>query len=343
MKKTLLFLIGAPLLGLAGALGFAYYNLFLWQYPGPEKIFSISPGEGLWSVGRRLERDGFIPSARLFSRFVRARGLSGEFKVGQYKVEPGLTGNKILDLLTSGISLTLRATIPEGKNLYQVAQILEKAGIIDDASRFIQLCHDPSFLQTISMDGPNCEGRLYPDTYYLNPNTPEERIITFLHNMFKEKTRDLDFSRSSLSPLEVITLASIVEKETGAPWERPRIAGVFHNRLKKRMRLQSDPTTIYGIWERYDGNLRRKDLRESTPYNTYRIPRLPPGPIANPGPAAIRAVLDPEKHDYLYFVSQNDGTHVFSKNYRDHRRAVGKYQKRRAARRGKSWRQLSAP
>jgi UPF0755 protein len=132
----------------------------------------------------------------------------------------------------------------------------------------------------------------------------------------------------------------MVEKETGAKAERPAIAGVFTNRLKKRMRLESDPTTIYGIWERYTGNIKKSDLLEVTPYNTYKIPALPLGPISNPSLAAIEAVLNPESHEFLFFVSKNDGTHIFTKNYGDHRNAVDNFQKNSKAREGKSWRNL---
>lgn len=138
----------------------------------------------------------------------------------------------------------------------------------------------------------------------------------------------------------MIVLASIVEKETGAKVERPTIAGVFHNRLNKRMRLQSDPTTIYGIWERYKGNIRKSDLLEETPYNTYKIPSLPVGPICNPSLEAIKAVIKPEEHNYLFFVSKNDGTHVFTEKYSDHNSAVNEFQKNSKSREGKSWRNL---
>src|SRR5690606_30167528 len=127
----------------------------------------------------------------------------------------------------------------------------------------------------------------------------------------------------------------------GAKWERPIIAGVFLNRLKKKMRLQSDPTTIYGIWHRYQGNIRKADLLEMTPYNTYKIPALPTGPISNPSLEAIQAVLNPEEHNYLYFVSKNDGTHVFSATYKDHNKAVDDFQRNSKARQGKSWRDLN--
>ena len=158
---------------------------------------------------------------------------------------------------------------------------------------------------------------------------------------FNQQTKDVDFSASSFSKKDLIILASVVEKETGAAHERPMIAGVFHNRLRKRMRLQSDPTTIYRIYESFNGNLRKKHLQEKTPYNTYKISGLPIGPICNPGRKAIEAVLKPADHEFLFFVSQNDGTHVFAKNYADHRKNVDFFQKNYANRRGKSWRDLN--
>ena len=150
----------------------------------------------------------------------------------------------------------------------------------------------------------------------------------------------LDFSRAALDLHSIVILASIVEKETGAKQERPTIAGVFHNRLKKRMRLQSDPTTIYGMYENYRGNLRKEHLLKKTPYNTYKISGLPKGPISNPGIKSIEAALSPTNHSYLYFVSKNDGTHIFTKTYKDHLKAVKKWQLTRRNRVGKSWRDL---
>ena len=186
------------------------------------------------------------------------------------------------------------------------------------------------------------EGYLYPNTYDFNENTPAESVIKTMVREFHKKTQELDFSKSpsSLSKHEVVILASIVEKETGAKRERPIIAGVFHNRLKKKIRLQSDPTTIYGIFENFNGNLRKIHLQQKTPYNTYRINGLPHGPISNPGIDSIKAVLRPTKHNYLYFVSKNDGTHVFSSTYKEHLSAVTKHQKNRRNRMGKSWRNL---
>lgn len=160
----------------------------------------------------------------------------------------------------------------------------------------------------------------------------------------RAKTKDIPRSFRGLNFHQIITLASIVEKETGASWERPRIAGVFHNRLQKGMRLQSDPTTIYGLMPEFNGNLRKKDLLAEGPYNTYKIKALPRGPISNPGIEAIKATVQPEEHNYYFFVSQNDGTHIFSTHYRQHSKAVNKFQKNSQYREGRSWRDLkSAP
>jgi UPF0755 protein len=159
-------------------------------------------------------------------------------------------------------------------------------------------------------------------------------------DLFKKKTEGIDWSHPFLNKHQVVILASVVEKETGAKAERPIIAGVFTNRLKKRMRLESDPTTVYGIWSRYKGNIRKDDLLEMTPYNTYKVPALPAGPISNPSLEAIQAVLHPQSNDYLFFVSKNDGTHVFTKTYQEHVEAVNNWQRNAKAREGKSWRNL---
>ena len=338
----LTFFIFAPLFAALMVGVKVYYDIFLWHYPGEEKIFTIAPGENFARINWRLERGGFIADARLFYRYSQFKGLTTKFRTGSYRIVPGINMADVTILLTSGEAMSTEVTIPEGKNLYEIARILEEGGIIKDAQSFVSLCAEPSFLKAKGLKGKNCEGYLYPDTYRFSPATPAGDAIGRLYEVFKMKTRHLDFSHTLLDPHEVIILASIVEKETGAPWERPLIAGVFHNRLNKGMRLQSDPTTIYGIWDRYKGNLRRSDLLEKTPYNTYKISGLPAGPIANPGLASIEAVLSPKRHSFLYFVSKNDGTHVFSATYKQHNQAVQRYQKSRAARRGKSWRDLKA-
>lgn len=239
----------------------------------------------------------------------------------------------VIDILVKGTPILNKVTIPEGKNLYEIAQIIDQTGITTK-EEFIAAAKDPNFMQELKIPAERAEGYLYPDTYQFPDSLAAKEIIRAMVRNFRTKTDGLELSHND------VIFASMVEKETGAAWERPLIAGVFKNRLQKRMRLQSDPTTIYGIWEDFNGNLKRSHLLETTPYNTYKIPALPAGPICNPGIEALNAALAPEKHDFLYFVSRNDGTHIFTKNYKDHLKAVEEYQKNPAARRDKSWRDL---
>ena len=187
------------------------------------------------------------------------------------------------------------------------------------------------------------EGFLYPDTYHFNKTmTSEDMIHQMVHhaNQMWSKADQSTAETLGMSRFQIITLASIIEKETGAPNERPMISSVFHNRLRKKMKLQSDPTTIYGMWDRYRGKIHKSDLQEANPYNTYSVYGLPQGPIGNPGRDAITAALNPVNTDFLFFVSHNDGTHEFSRSLDDHNRAVRKFQLDPKAREGKSWRDL---
>ncbi|MFA5584716.1 MAG: endolytic transglycosylase MltG, partial [Bacteriovoracaceae bacterium] len=205
---------------------------------------------------------------------------------------------------------------------------------------FLKAATNPELMKELGIPAETAEGYLFPETYNFAANSPATAVVRGMVNQFNKKVEGLTFDHPFLNKHEVIILASMVEKETGAKFERNTIAGVFTNRLKKKMRLQSDPTTIYGMWHRYEGNIRRKDLQEHTPYNTYRIPALPIGPIANPSLEAIKAALDPENNNYYFFVSKNDGTHIFTETYKEHAKAVEDYQKNAKARQGKSWRDL---
>jgi UPF0755 protein len=261
------------------------------------------------------------------------------FKAGTYSIEPNMTISDVLETLTNGTPILTRVTIPEGKNMFEIAKKLEAKGITS-YKNFIQACRDKKNIKALNIDAPSVEGYLFPDTYKFAPNTPADSVVRTMTNLFYKKVRDLDFSKTFLEKHEVIILASIVEKETGAKVERPTIAGVYLNRLKKKMRLQADPTTIYGIWEKFNGNLRRNHLLQKTDYNTYKINGLPIGPIASPSLAAIKAVLNPKQHNFIYFVSKNDGTHVFTPTYKEHLKAVDYWQKNYKRREGKSWRDL---
>ena len=223
--------------------------------------------------------------------------------------------------------------IPEGLRAAEIADRLDAAGLADRET-FLAVVFDPDSPARMGVEGGSLEGYLFPDTYRFARGLPPEEIARSMVGEFLRVYRGLEPATNgmALSMLEEVTLASIVEKETGVAKERPLIASVFLNRLKRGMRLETDPTVIYGI-EEFDGNLRRVHLQdESNPYNTYKIRGLPPGPIANPGRDALRAVRHPARSAYLYFVSRNDGTHVFSKTYAEHEAAVDRFQRRRRRR-----------
>ncbi|MCP4912270.1 MAG: endolytic transglycosylase MltG [Oligoflexia bacterium] len=343
MKKYLwVFLFAAPALAVFMAGIKVYYSLAIWKYEGETIVFEVKRGDTFGKINGRLSQKGIISSAKVFHRYAQINDTMTKFRAGNFEIKQGSTMLDVFDTLLKGQALTEKISIPEGKNLFEIAQIFEAKNVVK-ADEFIKLAKSQSFTEELGIPGERMEGYLYPDTYNLNENMSAEQVIRVMFSTFKNKTKEVNFSSAplGLTKHQVIILASMVEKETGAGHERPIIAGVFINRLKKRMRLQSDPTTIYGIYENFNGNLRKKHLLEKTPYNTYKVSGLPVGPIANPGLESIRAVLSPKKHNYLYFVSQNDGTHIFSTNYRDHRKAVEEYQKNPKNRRGKSWRDLN--
>ena len=238
----------------------------------------------------------------------------------------------IFNVLTSGTIKTYSLTIPEGFTAEQIANTLGKTNLINK-NEFAALVNDKEIAVSYNIDGQGLEGYLFPDTYLISRNMEARDLIDIMvkhfRRVFKEVTESRKFAASqSLSEREVVTLASIVEKETANPEERPVIASVFLNRLKRGMRLESDPTVIYGL-EKFNGNLTRRDILTPTQYNTYIIYGLPPGPIANPGRESLMAVINPTITDYLYFVSKNNGSHYFSETLSEHNRAVVKYQKKR--------------
>ena len=318
---------------------FYFYSKINSEYRGEAKYFTVNIGEGFSSVNYRLKRDGLISDARTFHYYTKFKGELGNIKAGTYKITDGTSMGEILAVLTSGKGELTKVTIPEGKNLYEIGKILESKKITT-YSEFVAACRNPKFINALGISAPSVEGYLFPETYNFAPNSPADLVVQTFLTQFKNATKNIDLTTTDLTPHEVVILASIVEKETGAKWERPTIAGVYLNRLKKNMRLQADPTTIYGIWETYNGNLKRKHLLQKTDYNTYKMSGLPLGPIANPSLAAIKAVLDPKEHNYLYFVSKNDGTHVFTPTYKEHQKAVDYWQKNWRRRKGKSWRDL---
>jgi len=308
-----------------------------------EVTIEVPPGP-FSKVLDRLEETGLIKNKRMASRVAQFLGYTKTVKVGEYRVSGSNSLSEVYKTLASGKSVLYTVTIPEGKNLFEVADIFESAGF-GPAKDFVKIFTDPSVATELTGFNVNTlEGYLFPETYTLSKFESKKAIVKSMviqaQNAFKE------LSESARPPLnldrqQIFTLASIIEKETGAPEERPTIASVFINRLKKKMRLQSDPTIIYGIWIQTGEplrNIKKSHLSLPSPYNTYYVKGLPKGPIASPGKESLRAVFEPATTDYLYFVSRNDGTHEFTSTYAEHDKAVHKYQRTRANRVGKSWR-----
>lgn len=297
---------------------------------GTEKIFAIAPGQSLKSIAANLEKDNLVSNGDYFVWYAKFKKAATRLKAGEYLLSPSQTPERILTVLLSGKVKLYRLTLPEGLSIKEVAKQAEKSNLCT-SEEFIALCKDKDFINSFGIEAASLEGYLFPDTYLFPRKTDCKTLVATMVNRFKtiflpdweKRAQKLGFS-----VYEIVTLASIIEKETGDASERPVISSVFHNRLKKRMRLESDPTVIYGI-KNFDGNIKRKHLREKTPYNTYRIKGLPIGPIANPGALSIHAALYPDTTDYLFFVSKKDTTHYFSKNIHEHNRAVRKYQLRK--------------
>jgi UPF0755 protein len=325
------------LLVAGGALAWGVRSLDTPVGRGPEQVFEIPDGQPLARIVGRLETAGLIPEVPLLGTrplmlWARLNGLDRAVQAGEYDLSPQMTPREILEKLRNGGGKTYAITVPEGWSSYEIAARLEEAGITG-ADAFLEHVHSREAALARGIEAESLEGYLYPETYRFARETSPDDVAKRMVAQFEVSWTDEDRQRLEASGRtlhEVVTLASIVEKETGAAEERPRIAAVFLNRLARRMRLQSDPTVIYGIRRTvgaFDGNLRRSDLMTDTPYNTYRRGGIPPGPIASMGIAAIRAVLDPEKVKYLYFVSRNDGTHQFSNTLREHNNAVNRYQR----------------
>ena len=300
---------------------------------GAEVLFEVRKGESLRAIATRLEEHGLVRDARATTWWARLRGKAGELHAGQYWLSPALSPGEIIDRIASGRVATWEVVIPEGLTAAEIGDRLAARGIVD-VREFSAAVADPELARELGIPAKSLEGYLFPETYRLPRGRTGPEVVRVLVEQFRAAWRQVEAraAERGLAMHEVVILASIVEKETGAPNERPMIASVFANRLRKGMRLESDPTVIYGVTA-FDGNLRRTDLDDTANlYNTYQHTGLPPGPISNPGLDALRAVIDPAESNLLYFVSRNDGTHEFSETYAKHVEAVDRYQRRRAAR-----------
>ncbi len=335
-QKIVVFFLGFFfLVAIFLSIGFGYYLIVPAKKEAREQVFNVREGLTLKEVAGELERKGLITNKSPFLLWARLMGYSKKIKAGEYRLNSGMTPVKILHMLCKGAIITYPVTIPEGFTRKQIGALMEKKGLVN-RDEFLSITGDPKTAKRYGLSGNDLEGYLYPDTYRFSRGLPAVTVIDVMVRRFWEVIEPMlgMADGADMTIEEVVTLASIVEKETGRAEERPIIASVFLNRLKKRMRLESDPTVIYGI-ENFNGNLTRKDLAQRTPYNTYVIRELPLGPIGNPGFESIKAVLLPARTDYLYFVSKNDGTHYFSKTLKEHNRAVNIYQKKRRKRRKK--------
>ncbi len=296
--------------------------------PAAENIhFTIAQGQHLSDISTQLEQRSIIANSTYFNYYARFKNADKKLQAGDYVISAADTPKQILNTFLTGRVALSRMTVPEGWDIRQISELLADF-VSCSQNEFIALCRDPAYVKSFGIPSDSLEGYLFPDTYFFPGDASCKTIISTMVNHFHTVfTPDMDAQADALgfTRHEIVILASIIEKETGDPDERPLIASVFHNRLEKKMRLESDPTVIYGIPD-FDGNIKRIHLRTPTPYNTYQINGFPAGPIANPGRHAILAALYPAQSDYLFFVSKKDSTHHFSRTYPEHHQAVRKYQ-----------------
>lgn len=334
--KRLLILIGVVfLLGAAGAaiVGWRVYRGAAQPYKGystDTQSIDIPQGLGTQAIGQRLVEAGVIRDSLAFRIAIWRSGQARRLQAGEYRFDQPMTAIEVLDKIARGEVDLIPLTFPEGLTIAEMSTLFEQGGF-GAASAFLTAARDGSLVRDLDPEAEDLEGYLFPDTYALARHTDAPHVIRAMVDRFRRKlTPEIQTAATSqgLSIRQLVTLASIVEKETGRPDERPMVASVYANRLKIGMALQCDPTVIYALQRagRFDGNLRRDDLQFDSPYNTYRYPGLPPGPVAAPGQAALQAAAEPAASDFLFFVSRNDGTHAFARNLAEHNQNVQKFQ-----------------
>ncbi len=308
-----------------------WYLLCLLVPPGTGSVVrdvSFPPGSGIRKLAGELKSGGIIRSTWHFILVTRLRGESHRLKAGDYRFNDGMTPDVILKKLVSGDVDYLKFSLPEGYSIYQAAELLEQKGYFTRTG-FLDTCRDTDLLAGLGLKENSAEGYLYPATYNLSRGGSEKQLISQMVEQFEKKYAELtarDGGAPGFSRHEVVTLASLIEKEAVSSEEKPLISSVFHNRLRVGMPLQSDPTAVYGV-RAFAGKVTRSDIERRSPYNTYLVKGLPPGPIGNPGAEALEAALHPAATQYLYFVARQDGTHQFSRTLEEHNRAVHRYLK----------------
>lgn len=289
---------------------------------------SFPAGSGIRKLANELKAGGIIRSSWHFILVTRLRGQAHRLKAGEYRFNDAMTPTVILEKLVAGDVDFRKFSLPEGYSIYQAAELLEQKGYFK-RSLFLEKCQDTALLNRLGVSGPTVEGYLYPATYNLSRNGNEEQLIGQMVAQFEKRYADVVSTAAGaagLSRHQIVTLASLIEKEAVSSEEKPLISSVFHNRLRIGMPLQSDPTAVYGV-RAFAGKVSKADIEQRSPYNTYFIKGLPPGPIGNPGLDALQAALRPAATHYLYFVARQDGTHQFSCTLEEHNRAVARYLK----------------
>jgi UPF0755 protein len=345
LKSLIRLFIAGLLLGAIPVAWVGIYAMSPKNASAPDDVIEVHRSDSHAAIVKSLVSKGIIEHPTLFNWTGRITRQWRHVKAGEYRVSASMSPLQLFSILTSGISLVHPITVREGENMYEIGADIEAKGL-STQEEFLSLCRDRDFIVLMGFDPgmKSLEGFLFPDTYNFNKTmSTEDMIKQMVHhaNQMWTTADDAAAAKLGMTRFQIITLASIIEKETGAPSDRPMISSVFHNRLSKKMRLQSDPTTIYGMWERFKGKIHKSDLSVVNSYNTYVVPALPEGPISNPGRESIAAALNPATSDNLYFVSHGDGTTEFSKTLADHNRAVQKFQLDPKAREGKSWRDLN--
>lgn len=334
MFRTLLKLVALGMVLVLGGAGVGIMKVqdFLHRAPSTEhdeRIVEIPSGATARKVAELLYAEGVITQTRAFYYLARWRGVAGNIRAGEFRFYTDQLPDEVLETLVHGEEVTYRISIPEGYRIQEMKRVVESVGFLNGAT-FEAITRDPEMCRKLGVQAPTLEGFLFPDTYLVTRRMSEEKLVEGMVRRFQQVWTPEFEGRAreiGMTQLQVVTLASIVEKETGVPEERPLIGSVFHNRLKLGMKLESDPTIIYGL-PNYDGDIRSRDIRSPHPWNTYVIPGLPPSPIASPGEEAIRAVLWPAESKYLFFVSRNNRTHDFSETYAQHAALVEQLRRR---------------
>ena len=289
--------------------------------------YEVGAGSNLTRIIYDLKKRGYISKPRYLLLYAKLSGSANKISTGEYLLKPGVSAIEFLDQILSGKVIQYAITLVEGWNIYQLLDVINND---PNLVHTVQGMSHKQIMASIGYPDVHPEGRFFPDTYHFPKGLTDVQFLQRAYLAMEKKLAE-EWSNRAVglpykTPDEALTMASIVEKETGQPSERQAIAGVFVRRLEKRMRLQTDPTVIYGLLPKFDGNIRRRDLKKDTPYNTYRNRGLPPTPIAMPGGEAIHAAMHPAEGDALYFVSRGDGSHYFSATLEEHNKAVIKYQ-----------------